>query len=332
MPAGQVVSMTLTSPTTSDSCGLINSVGYFTISNGIWSRSIMKSPFVSCPAGDTTPPVITHDVTGTLGANGWYTGDASLTWSYSDPESGIKSLTGCRDVTISQDQAATEYTCSATSDGGTSNDSVTIARDATKPVTAVTGVEEGVTYELGSVPQAGCHTTDNQSGVATEATAALTGGDAQGAGAITATCSGALDAAGNAADPAAVHFTVLNPGPVTFNFTGFFQPVDNWPIENTMKTGAGVPIKFSLGGDMGLDVLASGYPTSKQVVCPSNATITVDAVEETINSNSKLTYDAASGLYIYAWKTNKTWGGTCRVFTIQFVDGSFQQILFRFPK
>jgi hypothetical protein len=181
----------------------------------------------------------------------------------------------------------------------------------------VTNVTEGATYALGSVPQAGCSSIDNLSGVAAEAILLLTGGDAQGLGYFTAICSGAQDAAGNVAIHAVVHYTVNNPSNA-YNFTGFFQPVDNWPTENTMKAGGSVPIRFSLGGDMGLVILASGSPTSQQVACPS--------------SSALITYDASSDQYVYVWKTNKTWSNTCRVFTILFADGSSQQALFKFRK
>ena len=43
-------------------------------------------------------------------------------------------------------------------------------------------------------------------------------------------------------------------------FTGFLQPVDNPPTVNTVKAGSAVPIKFSLGGNRGLAILAPGSP------------------------------------------------------------------------
>jgi hypothetical protein len=45
------------------------------------------------------------------------------------------------------------------------------------------------------------------------------------------------------------------PAPATF--TGFFQPIDNQPTINTMKAGAAVPVKFSLGGNQGLNLWGS---------------------------------------------------------------------------
>lgn len=162
-------------------------------------------------ATDTTPPVITSKLAGTLGPNGWYTSDVNLIWTVSDPESNIISTKGCEAVTVNADQKENTYTCSATSAGGTSSANVMIKRDTIPPQTTVTGVTEGSQYVLGNVPQAGCSSTDQVSGVMTEATLALTGGGAQGVGNITATCSGALDAAGNAASPAIVHYTVTAP-------------------------------------------------------------------------------------------------------------------------
>lgn len=43
-----------------------------------------------------------------------------------------------------------------------------------------------------------------------------------------------------------------------FNFSGFLQPVDNLDTLNTVKAGAGIPVKFSLGGNQGLSILAAG--------------------------------------------------------------------------
>jgi hypothetical protein len=84
---------------------------------------------------DTTPPVITSNVSGTLGNNGWYTSDVTLTWHVSEPESpGSLVKTGCVDQNITADQAATTYSCSATSDGGSAGPvNVSIKRDATNP-------------------------------------------------------------------------------------------------------------------------------------------------------------------------------------------------------
>ena len=82
---------------------------------------------------DTTAPVITPHISGTLGDNDWYTSNVSVTWDVVDNESDISSSTGCGSTTVTGDTAGTTLTCSATSAGGTSSDSVTVKRDATNP-------------------------------------------------------------------------------------------------------------------------------------------------------------------------------------------------------
>lgn len=114
---------------------------------------------------------------------------------------------------------------------------------------------------------------------------------------------------------------------VVYNFTGFFSPVSNQPFINEVKAGQGIPIKFSLGGNQGLNIFAAGYPASQQVGCADN--VPVNVLEETDTAgNSTLSY--SGGTYTYNWKTEKAWAGTCRVFTIQLTDGSTHIAYFKF--
>jgi hypothetical protein len=85
---------------------------------------------------DTTPPVITPIVSGTLGNNSWYTSDVSVSWTFVDNESTVSSSTGCGPSVVSADTSGTTFTCQATSEGGTNSQSVTVKRDATKPTLA----------------------------------------------------------------------------------------------------------------------------------------------------------------------------------------------------
>ena len=88
---------------------------------------------------DPSAPQITPSVVGTLGLDDWYRSDVTLTWLVQEPQS-LSSLvkTGCVDQSITADQSATTYTCSATSAGGSSGPvSVVIKRDASAPT--VTG-------------------------------------------------------------------------------------------------------------------------------------------------------------------------------------------------
>jgi hypothetical protein len=77
--------------------------------------------------------VITPNLTGTLGANGWYTSDVAVSWTVTDPDSTVTSTTGCGPASVTSDTSGTTFTCSATSAGGTASASVTVKRDTTAP-------------------------------------------------------------------------------------------------------------------------------------------------------------------------------------------------------
>jgi len=115
--AGDEWSDVTTSVGASAVCGSAASVGVFAVF-----------------AADPTPPVIVPHVAGPLGNGGWYTGDVTVTWDVSDPQSPVSSTAGCDPVTISADTAGATLTCTATSDGGTASADVTVKRDATPPV------------------------------------------------------------------------------------------------------------------------------------------------------------------------------------------------------
>ena len=117
----------------------------------------------------------------------------------------------------------------------------------------------------------------------------------------------------------------------TLPFTGFFSPIDNPPALNVMKAGAAVPVKFTLGGDQGLEIFTAGYPKSTKIACETTAT--EDQVVETVTAGaSGLAYDVATGQYRYTWKTDKSWANTCRQLTVRLVDGTEHVALFRFTK
>jgi hypothetical protein len=86
---------------------------------------------------DSTPPSIAYDLIPSTpdGNNGWYVSNVTLHWIVSEPDSPSSLVTtGCVDQSITTDQAATDYSCSATSDGGSAGPvTVTIKRDATPP-------------------------------------------------------------------------------------------------------------------------------------------------------------------------------------------------------
>jgi hypothetical protein len=95
-------------------------------------------------AVDTTPPVVVPTIAGTLGSNGWYTSNVTVTWTVSDPESGVTSSSGCSPTTLTTDTSGTTLTCSATNGVGLSaSASATVKIDKTPPV-------------ISGMPSAGC--------------------------------------------------------------------------------------------------------------------------------------------------------------------------------
>ena len=114
-----------------------------------------------------------------------------------------------------------------------------------------------------------------------------------------------------------------------YNFTGFFAPIDNLPALNEMKAGQAAPVKFSLGGNQGLNIFAAGSPSSVQISCSTSDPILPVEQTETAGSSS-LSYDSTSNQYKYTWKTESTWKNTCRQLTVTLRDGTVHVAKFKF--
>jgi uncharacterized membrane protein len=118
-----------------------------------------------------------------------------------------------------------------------------------------------------------------------------------------------------------------------FEFSGFFPPVRNPGatapyVLNKVQAGRVVPVKFSLNGDKGLDVLAGGYPRSKPVPCTLSGT---EGGQPTRTAGkTRLSYHKGTDQYSYTWKTEKAWAGTCRQLMVGLTDGTIHTALFRF--
>src|SRR4051812_7291978 len=65
------------------------------------------------PPPDSTPPVITKIISGTVGANGWYTSDVSVAWSVTDAQSAVVIDSGCLTQNFTTETTGTSSSCVA---------------------------------------------------------------------------------------------------------------------------------------------------------------------------------------------------------------------------
>jgi carbon monoxide dehydrogenase subunit G len=159
---------------------------------------------------DASAPSVVPVLSGTVGANGWYTSDVGVSATIS--AGGPSGASGtCSPTTVSVDAASVPYICTATSGAGLSaTASGTIKRDATNPVVGFTGAQSS--YTVDQTVAIVCSATDATSGLAASqcptvnapAYSFLLGNNVLSAH--------VADAAGNSAS-AQVQFTVSVTGP-----------------------------------------------------------------------------------------------------------------------
>ena len=205
--------------------------------------------------GGTTPPapaapVVTYELIPPApdGDDGWYRSNVSLTWTINYNTADAPTLVGCDEPTIVEDQAETTYSCTATNSVGTTGPvSVSIKRDKTPPKVVATGVVDGGSYVEGSVPTPGCATTDDQSGVKTQAKAfGFSSGGLYGNWHLA--CHGAEDWAGNTAS-------------LDIDYEITQAPPNNSPIAS-----AGGPYTGVEGAAVGLSAAGSSDPDAGDVL------------------------------------------------------------------
>jgi hypothetical protein len=115
----------------------------------------------------------------------------------------------------------------------------------------------------------------------------------------------------------------------TRSFSGLLQPQpgsDGWVYA---RAGSTLPIHFSLGGDFGLDVLATGSPTTAAVDCTTGTPVGAVQPIDTVGDPS-LRYDPVSDAYTITWQTQRPWHRTCRNLVLTLDDGQTGSVLVDF--
>jgi RTX calcium-binding nonapeptide repeat (4 copies) len=187
---------------------------------------------------DLTPPTITPTVTGTLGTNGWYTSDVSVSFTVEDGDTPVSSTTGCDPVTVTSDTVGTTFRCEATSGGGTATSTVVVKRDATAPtVTCPSPPQQFEIYQLGAWVRA--TVTDATSGPLAPLTQGATNTSTPGTFMSTVT---GTDRAGNRTTRTCAYEVVIP----TCN--GLTPTIVGTAVNNTINGTGGPDVIVGLGG------------------------------------------------------------------------------------
>lgn len=229
-------------------------------------------------------PIITPQLSGTLGTNGWYVGNVTLTWSVVDPETPVTSTTGCGTVVRTVNTTGTFYTCEATSDGGTNSVTVQIKLDKNKPILAPTVND---TRPLLNNPNvAGSpNASDSVSGIAS---ASCSVADTSTIGLKTVTCT-ATDAAGNVGTNTAAYRVV-------YGFVGFAGVTSSW---NSAVLNQPIEVHYQLRDFFGAGVAGAAAPvrTPVAVACPGGP-----GAATTPSANPVGFTDLGGGNYRIVWQ------------------------------
>jgi hypothetical protein len=263
----------ITGPDESDGIGSQTASCSYTDGGGLTASASKTYTII-----DPSAPAISYTLNSATpdGSNGWNKSDVTLTWHVSDPQSpNSLQTTGCVDQTITADQVATTYSCSATSAGGSSGPvDVMIKRDATGPTV---GCDAGPTgWQSGNVTVA-CTASDATSGLANAADANFqlsTNVDLGSENATAMTDSKTVtDLAGNSTTIDPLSFKVDRKDPtITFNgFTGTLG--DNGWYRSTVSAswsctdgGSGV-----INPSITHSLLSDGQNQSTGATCHDNA-------------------------------------------------------------
>jgi hypothetical protein len=115
-----------------------------------------------------------------------------------------------------------------------------------------------------------------------------------------------------------------------YKFSGFFPPV-NTEAWNTPNAGQSVPLKWQLrtaDDTLISDLAVVSATTSGPLACPAGSASSSGSFDSADSPGLK--YDPVAEQYVFVWKTQKSWGGTCRRFVLKLNDGSIYTADFAF--
>ena len=180
--------------------------------------------------------------------------------------------------------------------------------DRTPPQITITTPAAGASYVFGETitPAYSCHDDVDGSRVSCRATPIDT---APGTHVFRVD---STDSAGNSASASTTYS-------VRYGFAGFYSPLVSEPASASVRAGDTVPVKFSLDGDRGLDVLARAAWRPCFVTTGDSST-----------AFGSLSYSPRPDRYTFMWQTDKGWAGSCREVFVVLRDGTSHAALVTF--
>ena len=189
--------------------------------------------------------------------------------------------------------------------------------DRTPPAITIGAPTDGATYTLGQQVFVDFNCEDREgSGVST------CKGDAPWGSLLDTSRVGVGTVAVSATDRAGNASRAQHSYSVVYDFAGFGSPAAAYPTASLVKAGENIPLKFSLHGDRGMDIFATGSPGW----VPCGARDGASAAE------GRLSYSVSNDRYTYQAATAKSWVGTCRDLVITLRDGTIHRARFTFSK
>jgi hypothetical protein len=273
---------------------------------------------------DRTDPEISAVTDVQPNGAGWFNTAVTVSFAASDALSGLAHVSP--DQTVATEGAHQEVTGTAEDLAGNLGSASAILNiDRTPPVVTITTPPDGATYLLNSSVHAGYGCVDMLSGVASCVGTVLDGAaiDTASVGQKTMTVSG-KDEAGNAASRTHAYA-------VRYGFSGFAQPIASG-TGRAASAGQVMPVKYALHDASGMPItdLASFVSlTSSPAACEEGGAAgpweSAEGAGRTV-----LRYDTRERQFVFNWRTDGRWAGSCRALRLELNDGTAHVALLRF--